>query len=63
LTWDAAVKTTQYFQAMRSRSDRAMIRDEWIQRVIDHPVKETRQQDGRIRRGRQSPKWAADTYE
>jgi hypothetical protein len=27
-----------------------MIRDEWIQRVIDHPVKETIQQDGRIRR-------------
>jgi len=44
------VKTTQYFQAMRSRPDRAMIRYEWIQRVIDHPVKETTQQDGRIRR-------------
>jgi hypothetical protein len=27
-----------------------MIRDEWIQRVIDHPAKETIQQDGRIRR-------------
>jgi hypothetical protein len=27
-----------------------MIRHEWIQRVIDHPVKETIQQDGRIRR-------------
>jgi hypothetical protein len=27
-----------------------MIRDEWIQRVIDDPVKETIQQDGRIRR-------------
>lgn len=27
-----------------------MIRDEWIQRVIDHPVKETIQEDGRIRR-------------
>ena len=27
-----------------------MIRDEWIQRVLDHPVKETIQQDGRIRR-------------
>ena len=27
-----------------------MIRDEWIQYVIDHPVKETIQQDGRIRR-------------
>jgi hypothetical protein len=44
------VKTTQYFQAMRRRPDRAMIRDEWIQRVIDNPVQETSQQDGRIRR-------------
>jgi hypothetical protein len=44
------VKFTQYFQAMRQRPDRAMIQDEWIQRVIDHPVKEIIQQDGRIRR-------------
>lgn len=29
---------------------RAIIQGEWIQRVIDHPAKETRQQDGRIRR-------------
>ena len=35
---------------MRVRPDRAMIRFEWIQRVIDHPVKELIQQDGRIRR-------------
>ena len=44
------VKTTQYFEAMRVRPDRAIIQDEWIQRVIDHPVKETIQKDGRIRR-------------
>jgi hypothetical protein len=44
------VKTTQYFKAMRVRPDRATIRDEWIQRVIDRPVKESIQQDGRIRR-------------
>ena len=44
------MKTTQYFEAMRVRPDRAIIQDEWIQRVIDHPVKETIQQDGRIRR-------------
>jgi hypothetical protein len=44
------VKTTQYFKAMRVRPDRAIIRDEWIQRVIDHPVKEKIQKDGRIRR-------------
>ena len=44
------MKTTQYFEAMRVRPDRAMIRVEWIQRVIDHPAKERIQQDGRIRR-------------
>ncbi len=44
------MKTTQYFEAMRVRPDRAIIQVEWIQRVIDHPVKETIQQDGRIRR-------------
>jgi hypothetical protein len=35
---------------MRVRSDRAIIQDEWIQRVIDHPVMEEIQKDGRIRR-------------
>ena len=35
---------------MRQRPDRAMIQEEWIQRVIDHPVREVIQQDGRIRR-------------
>ena len=47
------MKFTQYFQAMRQRPDRAVIQEEWIQHVIDHPVKEVIQQDGRIRR------WAA----
>jgi len=44
------VKCTRYFIATRQRPDRSIIRDEWIQRVIDHPVKETIQQDGWIRR-------------
>ncbi len=44
------MKFTQYFKAMRQRSDRAMIELDWIQRAIDHPEKETVQQDGRIRR-------------
>jgi hypothetical protein len=35
---------------MRVRPDRAIIEDEWIQRVIDHPEKEMIQIDGRIRR-------------
>ena len=47
------MKCTHYFLAMRTRPDRAMIRDEWIERVIQKPVKETAQADGRIRR------WAA----
>ncbi len=44
------MKFTQYFQAMRQRPDRAIIEIEWIQRVIEHPVKEVIQRDGRIRR-------------
>ena len=47
------MKCTHYFLAMRTRPDRAMIRDEWIERVIQKPVKETAQADGHIRR------WAA----
>jgi len=47
------VKFTGYFLALRQRPDRAIIRDEWIQRVNDPPAKELVQKDGRIRR------WAA----
>ena len=47
------MKCTQYFLAMRQRPDRVMIRDEWIERAIQNPVKEIIQADGRIRR------WAA----
>jgi len=36
--------------AMQQRPDRAMIKMEWIQRVVEHPEKEVVQQDGRIRR-------------
>lgn len=35
---------------MHKRPDRAVIREEWIQRVIDNPVQEVIQKDGRIRR-------------
>lgn len=35
---------------MRFRSDRAVIRLEWIQQVLKNPVKEIIQKDGRIRR-------------
>lgn len=44
------MKFTQYFQAMCRRPDRTIIRLEWVQRVIEHPVKELVQKDGRIRR-------------
>ena len=44
------MNTTKYFEFIRQRPDRALIRDEWIERVIRCPVKETVQQDGRIRR-------------
>jgi len=44
------MKVTRYFEAMRSRPDRAMIREVWIERVILDPEHEVVQVDGRIRR-------------
>jgi hypothetical protein len=44
------MKFTQYFEVMRLRPDRAVIELGWIQWVIEHPIKEIVQQDGRIRR-------------
>lgn len=44
------MKYTEYFQAMRQRPDRTMIRTEWILHVIRHPLREEIQKDGRIRR-------------
>ena len=44
------VKFSSYFLAMRSRSDRAIIREEWIVQAVEHPIREVIQQDGRIRR-------------
>jgi hypothetical protein len=40
---------------MRNRPDRAIIELQWIENVIQHPVKETIQEDGRIRRWRLIP--------
>ena len=39
---------TPYFEAIRSRPDRSRIRDEWIERAIESPVRELVQADGRI---------------
>ena len=43
------MKFTQYFEAMRQRPDRALIQLEWIYQVVDNPVREQVQADGRIR--------------
>ena len=44
------MKVTKYFEATRSRPDRAQISDKWIERVVESPEREVVQQDGRIRR-------------
>lgn len=46
---ERTVKCTKYFEFIRRRPDRALVREEWIQRVIRNPVREIVQQDGRIR--------------
>ena len=49
------MKFTRYFEAMRQRPDRAAIKVEWIQEVIEHLEREAVQADGRIRRWRAIP--------
>ena len=44
------MKTTQYFEYARQRTDRAGIKEAWIVHEIKHPVGEEVQSDGRIRR-------------
>jgi hypothetical protein len=46
------MKTTEYFDYVRKRPDRAQIKEEWIEFVIENPLKTESQLDGRIR------KWA-----
>lgn len=43
------MKTTAYFDKIRGRSDRIIIRDEWIQQVMERPEASVTQADGRIR--------------
>ena len=43
------MRCTEYFEAIRQRPDRAIIRDAWIERAIAAPIRRERQQDGRIR--------------
>lgn len=49
------MKTIRYFQYTRKRPDRILIKDDWIEFVINNPVKVEVQSDGRIR------KWAKIT--
>ena len=44
------VKVTAYFEAIRKRADRAVIREEWIERAIRQPIRDYVQANGRIRR-------------
>lgn len=44
------MRFTAYFQNMRQRPDRQLIKLEWIEYVVKHPVKEVAQKDGQIRR-------------
>jgi len=43
------MKTTKYFESLKSRQDRAIIKKEWIQAVINSPESEYVQDDGRVR--------------
>jgi len=49
------MKTTRYFRYTRKRPDRILIKDDWIEFVINNPAKVEVQSDGRIR------KWAKIT--
>ena len=61
LGYGQEVKTTAYFDAMRSRPDRAAIDVAWIERARDAPLRQVVQTDGRIRRWVQVPE-AAGRY-
>lgn len=44
------MKCTQYFLFVRQRPDRAVIKEEWILKIINNPLKTEIQTDGRIRK-------------
>ena len=43
------MKTTKYFDFRMQQPDRKNIKDEWIKRVIDSPLKTEIQSDGRTK--------------
>jgi len=44
------VKYTRYFQYVRQRPERIIIKEEWIVETIKNPTKKEVQSDGRIRK-------------
>jgi hypothetical protein len=44
------VRFTQYFLYTRNRADRSVIKLEWIEHVVAHPIKIQRQADGRFKK-------------
>ncbi|MGH8136478.1 MAG: hypothetical protein ACRER4_09020 [Steroidobacteraceae bacterium] len=44
------MRFTDYFAEVRSRPDRAIIQDDWIEAAIRSPIHQQIQHDGRIRR-------------
>lgn len=45
-----SMKTTKYFEYTRKRPDRSGIKDEWITKTIESPIKSIKQSDGRIKK-------------
>jgi len=43
------MKTTKYFVYRRKQPDRIIIKDEWIERIIDAPLHREIQSDGRMK--------------
>jgi hypothetical protein len=43
------MKTTAYFDLMRTRADRKDIQDEWIESALHRPLRREQQPDGRLR--------------
>jgi len=44
------MKFTEYFIHTQKRPDRAIIKHEWIQEIIENPIRTEIQSDGRIRK-------------
>ncbi|HHT9154909.1 MAG TPA: hypothetical protein ACFYD5_03750 [Candidatus Tripitaka sp. YC43] len=44
------MKCTQYFLFVRQRPDRSIIKEEWVLKTINNPLKTEVQTDGRIRK-------------